>query len=153
MALFAPKFHAELACWRKCQVHLGTLKRTLPTDVTVSETKRTWQLQAACKRLHASCNCVDLAENSEICIKSKFVRMRFPPSWPAAEADPNSSTVAGSISPVAVIPPHKQQELLYYEIERLVKAFKGHMCALDCNNGFVNLQLKEAKVDNHYKWR
>jgi hypothetical protein len=69
----------------------------------------------------------------------------------AAEADPNSSTVAGSISPGAVIPPHKQQELLYYEIERLVKAFKGHMCALDFNNGFVRLQLKQAKVDNHYK--
>ena len=38
----------------------------------------------------------------------------------------------------------KKQELLYNEIERLMKAFKGHICALDFDSGFVNLQLIEA---------
>ena len=44
-----------------------------------------------------------------------------------------------------------KQELLYSEIERLMKAFKGHRCALDFDRGFVNSELKEAtgkKDDN-----
>jgi hypothetical protein len=43
-------------------------------------------------------------------------------------------------------PTAKKQELLYNEIERLMKAFKGHRCALDFDRGFVNLQLIEAVV-------
>ena len=38
----------------------------------------------------------------------------------------------------------KSQELLYSEIERLMKAFKGHRCALDFDRGFVTSQLKEV---------
>jgi hypothetical protein len=34
---------------------------------------------------------------------------------------------------------------LYNEIEKLMKAFKGHRCFLDFDSNFVNLQLKEAK--------
>jgi hypothetical protein len=37
------------------------------------------------------------------------------------------------------------------QIERLIKAFKGHRCALDFDRGFVNSELKEAigkKDDN-----
>ena len=41
-------------------------------------------------------------------------------------------------------PTDTKQELLYYEIERLMKAFKGHRCALDFDRGFVNSQLREA---------
>ena len=33
-----------------------------------------------------------------------------------------------------------KQELLYSKIEKLVKAFKGHKCALDFNSSSVNLQ-------------
>jgi hypothetical protein len=40
----------------------------------------------------------------------------------------------------------KQQELLYSEIERLTKAFRGHRCALDFDWGFVHSELKEAKM-------
>jgi hypothetical protein len=40
----------------------------------------------------------------------------------------------------------KQQELLYSEIERLTKAFRGHRCALDFDRGFVHSELKEAKM-------
>ncbi len=39
----------------------------------------------------------------------------------------------------------KQQELLYSEIERLTKAFRGHRCELDFDQGFVHSELKEAK--------
>jgi hypothetical protein len=42
----------------------------------------------------------------------------------------------------------KKQELLYNEIERLMKAFKGHRCALDFDRGFVNSQLIEAVVED-----
>ncbi len=38
----------------------------------------------------------------------------------------------------------KQQELLYSEIERLTKAFRGHRCALDFDRGFVHSELKQA---------
>jgi hypothetical protein len=44
------------------------------------------------------------------------------------------------VDPIAVLP---KQELLYTEIERLMKAFKGHRCALDFDRGFVNSELKE----------
>ena len=44
--------------------------------------------------------------------------------------------------------PPKQQELLYSEIERLMKAFKGHRCALDFDRGFVHAELKEAKAED-----
>jgi len=41
----------------------------------------------------------------------------------------------------------KNQELLFSEIERLMKAFRGHRCALDFDRGFVNAQLKEIVKD------
>ena len=36
----------------------------------------------------------------------------------------------------------EQQPLLYNEIERLMKDFKVHRCALDFDRGFVNAELK-----------
>ena len=38
----------------------------------------------------------------------------------------------------------EQQQLLYSEIERLMKAFKVHRCALDFDRGFVNAELKQC---------
>jgi hypothetical protein len=50
-------------------------------------------------------------------------------------------TAAGALdTPAAVCP---KQELLYTEIERLMKSFRGHRCALDFDRGFVNSILKE----------
>jgi hypothetical protein len=54
--------------------------------------------------------------------------------------DQNSSAAAPSVSP--------KQELLYTEIERLMKAFKGHRCALNFDRGFVNSELRNAKVED-----
>ena len=56
-------------------------------------------------------------------------------SWPC-------STNTDEPVPVVV-----KQELLYTEIERLMKAFKGHRCALDFDRGFVNSQLKKGKEE------
>jgi hypothetical protein len=36
----------------------------------------------------------------------------------------------------------EQQPLLYKEIERLMKDFKVHRCALDFDRGFVSAELK-----------
>jgi hypothetical protein len=41
----------------------------------------------------------------------------------------------------------KEQQLLFSEIERLMKDFKVHRCALDFDRGFVNAELKRA-ADN-----
>ena len=40
----------------------------------------------------------------------------------------------------------QKQELLYAEIERLMKDFKVHRCALDFDRGFVNSELKHKAV-------
>ena len=40
--------------------------------------------------------------------------------------------------------PKKQELLPYSLIERIRKAFKGHRCALDFDNGFVNSQFVEV---------
>jgi hypothetical protein len=42
------------------------------------------------------------------------------------------------------VPNPKHQELHYTEIKRLMKAFKGHRCALDFDRGFVHSELKEV---------
>jgi hypothetical protein len=42
------------------------------------------------------------------------------------------TAAATGIDPIAVLP---KQELLYTDIERLMKAFKGHRCALDFDRG------------------
>ena len=65
----------------------------------------------------------------------------------AEHEDSNSASDAVSTSPAAGIPSHKQQELLYSEIERLSKAFKGHRCALDFDSGFVHSELRNAKIE------
>ncbi len=60
-----------------------------------------------------------------------------------------TATTTGSTSrgvqPIDVAP---KQELLYSQIERLMKAFKTHRCALDFDRGFVHSELKSAKVED-----
>jgi hypothetical protein len=50
------------------------------------------------------------------------------------------AVASSGVYPIAVLP---KQEQLYTKIERLMKAFKDHKCALDFDRGFVNLELKE----------
>jgi hypothetical protein len=66
----------------------------------------------------------------------------------AEHKDSNSASNADRTSPADRIPSHKQQELLYSEIERLSKAFKGHRCALDFDRGFVPSELRNAMIED-----
>ena len=52
----------------------------------------------------------------------------------------NDDTTIGE-SVISILP--NQQELLYNEIEKLMKDFKGHRCALDFDSAFVTSQLKQ----------
>jgi rubredoxin len=56
----------------------------------------------------------------------------------AANGDPNSPFVPRAYP--------KQEQLLYTEIERLMKEFKCHRCALDFDRHWVNSVLRIAKV-------
>ena len=58
-----------------------------------------------------------------------------------------SASTPCSINTNAPVPVVDKQELFYTEIERLMKAFKGHRCALDFDHGFVNSKLKKGKED------
>jgi hypothetical protein len=44
-----------------------------------------------------------------------------------------------------------EQELLYTQIEHLMKDFKVHRCALEIDHGYVNSELKHkaTRTDNH----
>ena len=63
--------------------------------------------------------------------------------------DSNSASNADRTSPAARMPSHIKQELLSYsDIERVSKAFKGHRCVLDFDNGFVHSELRSAMINN-----
>jgi hypothetical protein len=66
----------------------------------------------------------------------------------AEHEDSNSNSNADRTSPADRIPAHKQQELLYSDIERRSKAFKGHRCALDFDRGFVHSELRNAMIED-----
>ena len=60
------------------------------------------------------------------------------------EVPPPVAADAVAVTSNSILP---KQELLYTEIERLMKSFKGHRCALvvDFDRGFVNFVLKEEE--------
>ncbi len=58
----------------------------------------------------------------------------------AREVPPSAAAAAVTVALNAVL---LKQELLYTEIERLMKSFRGHRCALDFDRVFVNSVLKE----------
>ena len=44
--------------------------------------------------------------------------------------------------------PAEKQQLIFLEIERLMKEFKTHRCALDFDRGFINSSLSVKVEDN-----
>ncbi len=56
------------------------------------------------------------------------------------DENPTASNTASHVASSAA-----KQELLYSEIDRHMKNFKAHWCALDFDRGFLNCELKEAK--------
>jgi hypothetical protein len=145
-----PKFHAELAgegveySW----AHAKAFYRRMP----VSRKRGRENF----KQLVKDCTCpINVLTKQRIekfasrarayiCTYHHLEQQHQHASAPVIE-DPNSSPTASSLSSVAPIPPHTKQELLYSEIERLMKAFKGHRCALDFDRGFIHSELKSAK--------
>jgi hypothetical protein len=135
--LLTPKFHAELAgegveyCWAHAKSHY----RRMP--VSSKRGRENFKL------LVKDCT-------SSVDILTKVRVQKF-----AARARAYICTYhhleqqAASTSAEALVA-HKQ-ELLYTQIERLMKDFKVHWCALDFDRGFVNSELKHkaTRTDNH----
>jgi hypothetical protein len=55
---------------------------------------------------------------------------------------PPAAANKGAVASNAILP---KQELFLAEIERLMRSFEGHRCALDFDRGFVNSVLKEEE--------
>jgi hypothetical protein len=62
----------------------------------------------------------------------------------------DSNSASNADSPLSRISSHKKQELVisYSDIERVSKAFKGHRCVLDFDNGFVHSELRNARIED-----
>ena len=159
--LLTPKFHAELAgegveySW----AHLKAYYRRMPLSRKRGRNNF--------KQLVKDCTCpVNVLTKQKIekfasrarayICSSTHHHLNQEQKKQAAEAgaDQNSVSNTRSTIPVAGIPPPKQ-ELLYSEIEWLMKAFKGHRCALDFDRGFVNSEFMDAivKMDCRPIWR
>ena len=145
-----PKFHAEFAgegveyCW----AHAKAYYRRVPIS-----RKRG---RESFKQLVTECTCpinvltkeriekFALRARAYICTYHHLEQQHQLAAPATASTDKedhqNSSAAAPSVSP--------EQALLYTEIERLMKAFKGHRCALDFDRGFVNSELRNAKVED-----
>ena len=50
--------------------------------------------------------------------------------------------------PPCVVEVPKQELLSYSEIQKVMKALKGHRCALDFDSGFINSELRETPQDD-----
>jgi hypothetical protein len=137
-----PKFHAELAgegveyCWAQAKSYyrrvpvsrkrgrenFKQLVRECTCPVNVLSKKRIQKFAARAR--------------AYICTYHHLDRQQFP----QFESDTLENNTPN---------PHpRKQELLYNEIERLQKAFRGHRCALDFDRGFVNSELKREKTTN-----
>ena len=67
----------------------------------------------------------------------------------AAQHDEDLNSASNADSPLSRISSHKKQELVisYSDIERVSKAFKGHRCVLDFDNGFVHSEFRNARIE------
>ncbi|KAI2493716.1 hypothetical protein MHU86_20820 [Fragilaria crotonensis] len=150
--LLTPKFHAELAgegveyCWAHAKAYyrrmplsrkrgkenFKQLVRDCTSPVTVL-TKERIEKFASRARAYV-CTYHHLQQEQE-----EKQHQRAAARWVENE-DQNS--LAQRTTPF--IP--KQEQLLYAEIERLMKAFKCHRCALDFDRGFVHSELRNAKI-------
>ncbi len=150
--LLTPKFHAELAgegveySWAHSKAHY----RRMPLS-----RKRG---RENFKQLVKICTCPVIvltkqriekfASRARAYICTSYHHLYQEQKRAAAEhEDSNSASNANSTFPVAGIPSHIQQDLLYSEIERLSKAFKGHRCAIDFDSGFVQSDLRIVKIE------
>ena len=79
-----------------------------------------------------------------ICTYHYLEHLRQQAAAAAVNEDPNSSATTTDRTPVAPIPTHIKQELLFSDIDTVKKDFKSHSCVLDFGNGFVHSEFRNA---------
>ncbi|KAI2505686.1 hypothetical protein MHU86_8745 [Fragilaria crotonensis] len=133
--LLTPKFHAELAgegveyCWAHAKSHY----RRMP----VSSKRGRENFKLLVKDCTSS---VDIL--TKVRVQKFAARARaYICTYYHLEQQEAASTSDGAL--VA-----QKQELLFAQIERLMKDFKVHRCALDFDRGFVNSELKRTSTTN-----
>ncbi len=133
-----PKFHAELAgegveySW----AHSKSFYRRLP----VSRKRGRENF----KQLVKDCTCPKTVLTKERIEKFAARARAYICTYHHLEQEQQAVSEMENHDVARVLP---KQELLYTEIERLMKAFKGHRCALDFDRGFVHSELKQAKTE------
>jgi hypothetical protein len=150
--LLTPKFHAELAgegveySW----AHAKAFYRRLP----VSQKRGRDNF----KQLVKDCTCPTNVLTKQriekfasrarayICTYHHLQQKNKENAAGVVAIDDENPTTTNTASHVAT--GATKQELLYSEIDRLMKNFKAHRCALDFDRGFVNSELKEVKKND-----
>ncbi len=131
-----PKFHAELA--GEGVEYSRSHAKAFYRRVSVSKKKDSENF----KQLEKECTCPvtvltkDRIEKFASRTRAYICSYHYLEQCAGAVSECNDSRVAAVGATI-------KQELLYFEIERLMKAFKGHRCAIDFDLGFVNSQLIE----------
>jgi len=141
--LLTPKFHAELAgegieyCWAQAKSYY----RRVPVSRKRGRDNFKLLVQEC-----TSCpvNVLDTASVGKCASRSRAY------IWTYFHIEQTRQRILDPASSITVFP---KQELVYEEIERVMKNFKGHRCALDFDGGFVNAQLKEAMKEEATKER
>jgi hypothetical protein len=148
MVLLTPKFHAELAgegveySW----AHAKAFYRRMPLSRKRGREKF--------KQLVKDCVCPvtvltkERIEKFASRARAYICTYHHLEQQQQHEAAAAAATAAGVAPPATLAVPKPKEELLYSEIERLMKAFKGHRCALDFDRGFVHSVLKEAAAED-----
>jgi hypothetical protein len=137
--MLTPKFHAELAgegveyCW----AHAKATYRRKP----LAQKKGRGNF----KQLVMDCTSpVNELTRERICKFAARARAYICTSYfLAAKDDARRDDEESNDAPLIV---GKPQQLLYTEIERLMKDFKAHRCALDFDRGFVSAELKVKRT-------
>ena len=134
---FTPKFHAELAgegveyCWAHAK---GYYRRMPLAQKRGRENFKTLVKDSTCP--------VEQLTRERICKFASRARAYICTYYFLdAETSEEGSNGMNLVT--------EKQVLLYSEIERLVKDFKTHRCALDFDRGFVNAELKVATQRNN----
>jgi hypothetical protein len=136
-----PKFHAEFAvkgvecCW----AHAKAFYRRMP----VSRKRGQENFKQLVKECTSSSTALTKERIEKFASRARAYSCTYHHN--VEQQKQQAAILAATDENSAVMSAPKRQELLYTEIERLSKAFKGHRCALDFDRGFVNSELKEAK--------
>jgi hypothetical protein len=128
-----PKFHAKLA--GEGLVYSWAHTRSFYRQVLVSRKRGRENF----KQLIGDCKC-PVEVLSKVRIEKFAARARAYYICTYHHLDQQQQIDIKLATPPSDTTAAKKQELLYNEIERLMKAFKGHKCcALDFDRGFANL--------------